>query len=122
MKTSEPGIASSTRHVTSCSHAAEETSQKAPAIRWKAKDTSEARLYVRQMHRRIPAWKLKLCTEALNARPIDLMRITEVAEIEFVTEDLVDVAAQCLADIAKEIEPMNHAVGDTGAAPAVPPE
>ena len=94
--------------------------QQAPAIRWKAKDASEARLYVRQMHRRIPAWKLKLCTEALNARPIDLVRIIEGTEIQFVTEDLVDVAAQCLTDIAKEIESMNHTVGDIGAATAVP--
>ena len=41
------------------------TTSKAPAL--------QARLLARQMHRRIPAWKLKLCVEALNARPIDLV-------------------------------------------------
>ena len=42
---------------------------------------SEARLLTRQMHKRVPDWKLQLCIEALNARPIDLARITEVTEI-----------------------------------------
>ena len=32
----------------------QEADPKAPTIRWKAKDTTEAKLYVRQMHRRIP--------------------------------------------------------------------
>ena len=59
-------------------------------------DASEARLLMRQMHKRNPAWKLELCVEALNARPIDHVRITEVTEIQFVNDGLVDVAAQCL--------------------------
>ena len=80
----------------------QETTSKAPAVRRKANDALQARLLVRQMHRRIPAWKLKLCVEALNARPIDLARIAEVTEIQFVTEELVDVAAQCLVEIAKD--------------------
>ena len=82
----------------------QETTSKPPAIRWKAIDASKTRLLVRQMHKRIPAWKLKLCVEALNARPIDHARISEVTEIQFVNEELVDVAAQCLVDIAKESE------------------
>ena len=56
---------------------------------------------MRQMHRRIPAWKLKLCVEALNAKPVDLVRIAEVTEIQSASEELVDVAAQCLIEIAK---------------------
>ena len=67
-----------------------------------------------------PAWKLKLCVEALNARPIDLVRVAEVTEIQFVTEELVDVAAQCLVDIAKEMESMDNSVGATDAATASP--
>ena len=58
--------------------------------------------------------------EALNARPIDLVRIAEVTEIQFVTEELVDVAAQCLVEIAKEIESTDSSVGATGAAAAAP--
>ena len=37
------------------------------------------------MHRRIPAWKLKLCAEVLNASPADLTRIAELTEIQFAT-------------------------------------
>ena len=48
------------------------------------------------------------------------MRIAEVTEIQFVTEELVDVAAQCLVDIAKEMESMDNSVGATDAATAAP--
>ena len=68
------------------------TTSKPPAIRWKGREASEAKLLVRQMHKRIPAWKLKLCVEALNARPIDHVRITEATEIQFENDELVDVA------------------------------
>ena len=98
----------------------QEADPKAPTIRWKAKNTTEAKLYVRQMHRRIPAWKLKLCVEALNTRPINLARIAEVTEIQFETDDLVDVAAQCLVDIAKEMESADKSTGVASAATAAP--
>ena len=76
LKTSGPATASSARHTTSSSFAADtitfdvsveqETTSKAPAIRRKANDASQARLLVRQMHRRIPAWKLKLCVGSIE--------------------------------------------------------
>ena len=66
---------------------------------------------MKQIHRRIPAWKLKLFIEALHASPVDLVRIAEVTEIQFATANLVDVAAQCLNEIAKEIESANASAG-----------
>ena len=45
---------------------------------------AEAKLYARHMQQRVPAWKLKLCIEALLAEPIDLAQIAEVTEIQFV--------------------------------------
>ena len=92
----------------------------APTVRWKARDAAEAKLFVRQMHRRIPAWKLKLCTEALHASPVDLVRIAEVTEIQFATAELVDVAVQCLNEIAKEIETANASAGAPGTTAAAP--
>ena len=71
---------------------------------------------MRQMHRSIPAWKLKLCTEALNASPVDLVRVAEVTEIQFATVELVEVAVQSLIEIAKEIESENASAGAPGAA------
>ena len=72
------------------------------------------------MHQRIPAWKLKLCAEVLNASPVDLARIAEVTEIQFATVELVDVTAQCLIEIAKEIESANVSAGTAGTAAAAP--
>ena len=72
------------------------------------------------MHKRIPAWKLKLCVEALNARPIDLVRIAEVTDMQFMSDELVDVAVQCLADIARESESTTSSVGVGSAATAAP--
>ena len=75
-----------------------------PTNRWTARDASEARLLTRQMHKRVPASNLLLCIEAFNATPIDLARITEVTEIQFANDELAAVAAQCLADLARESE------------------
>ena len=86
----------------------QETTSKPPVIRRKANDASEARLLVRQMHKRIPAWKLKLCAEAFIARPIDHARIAEVTEIQFVSDELVERwQLQCLIDIARESDPVS---------------
>ena len=57
---------------------------------------------MRQMHHRIPAWKLKLCVEALHASPVHLVRIAEVTEIQFASPELIDVAVQCPNEIAEE--------------------
>ena len=97
LKTSAPATASATRHTSSScatdmvtfdATVEQDADLKDSAIRCKARDASEAKLFVRQMHRRVSAWKLKLCIEALNARPIDLVRIAEVTEIQFGTEVL----------------------------------
>ena len=93
----------------------QETTSKPPVIRQKANDASEARLLIRQMQR-IPAWKLKLCSEALNAKPTDHVRITEVTKIQFAKDELINVAVQCLVDIAKESESVTSSVEVASAA------
>ena len=128
MKTSGVAPATSTKDVTSNTCAADtatfdgsnDAAPKAPTARWKARDAAEAKLFVRQMHRRIAAWKLKLCIEALHASPIDLVCIAEVTEILFATVELVDVADQCLIQIAKEIESANVSTGTPGTTAAAP--
>ena len=128
LKTSGVAPATSTRDVTSNSCAADtvtfdgsnDAAPSAPTVRWKARDATEARLFVRQIHRRMPAWKLKICTEALNASLVDLVRIAEVIEIQFATVELVDVAVQCLSEIAKEIESAIASAGTPGTTAAAP--
>ena len=59
-----------------------------------------------------------MCVEALNARPIDHVCIAEVTEIQYASDELVDVAAQCLVDLAKETESANESIGRDNAAAA----
>ena len=80
---------------------------KAPTIRWRVGDDAETRLLTRQLHQRMPAWKLKICAEAVRATPVDLARLIEVTGIQIATVELVEVAVQCLNEIAKEIESAN---------------
>ena len=68
----------------------------------------------------MPAWKLKICHEALRVNPVDLGRITEVTGIQFATVELVEVAVQCLNEIAKEIESANAPADTSGATAAAP--
>ena len=73
-----------------------------PSATCRMANASEARSLTRQMHKRVPAWKLQMCIEALTARPIDQARVAEVTEIQFANDELVVVAAQCLVDLARE--------------------
>ena len=125
MKTSGVATATSTEDVTSNACAADaatfegssDAAPTTPTIRWKARSATEAKQFVRQMHRRVPAWKLKLCTEALHASPVDLARIAEVTEIQF---EMIDVAVQCLSEIAEEIESASASAGSPGNTAAAP--
>ena len=56
----------------------------------------------------------------MHADPVDLAHIAEVTEIQFATAELVNVAAQCLKDLAQEIESANASAGVSGATAAAP--
>ena len=58
-------------------------------------------LQIKAPHSRVPAWKISKCIQALNAKPIDLAHIAEVTEIQFASNDLVAVAAKCLAELSE---------------------
>ena len=77
----------------------EDAAMQSMTIRRSAKDNDEARLQVVAMHSRVPAWKLSKCIKVLNAQPLDLEYIAEVTEIQFASEELVAVAAKCLAGL-----------------------
>ena len=46
----------------------QEATSKPSTIRRRANDASEARLLTGRMHKRIPAWKLQMCVEALKCQ------------------------------------------------------
>ena len=79
-----------------------------------ANSAPEARLQIRQLHTRVPTWKLPLCVQALNARPIDLDHIAEVTDIRFANEELVTIAAKCSADLSGESDLTGSAGQATG--------
>ena len=84
-----------------CAAQAEDARQPA-SNRKLANNAPGARLLIRQLHTRVPAWKLPLCVQALNARPIDVDHIAEVTDIRFANEELVLIAAKCSADLSGE--------------------
>ena len=55
----------------------------APTIRWKVNEIAETRLLMWQLHHRMPAWKLKACTEAMQVKPVDLATLAEATGIQF---------------------------------------
>ena len=71
-------------------------------IRWKAADVAETRRLMWQLHHRMPAWKLKAFTDALQVRPIDLAAIAEITGVQFASAELIEAAIKCLDEIAKD--------------------
>ena len=69
-----------------------------------------------QLHHRMPAWKLKACTEVLQVRPIDLAAVAESTGIQFATDELIEVAAKCLDEFSKEVVKDDSNASGDGAA------
>ena len=101
--TAEPAVSSACAADTTATNEGDDDAIEIPTIRWKVKELPETRLLMRQLHRRMPAWKLKARAEALRASPVDLSAIAETTGVQFATEELVDVAAKCLDEVASEM-------------------
>ena len=70
-------------------------SRKIATARRVANHAPEARMQVRALHSRVPAWKLSKCIQALSAQPnssMDLAHIADVTEIQFASNELVEIA------------------------------
>ena len=76
----------------------------APAIRWKVKEKSEVRQIMWRLHHSSPAWKLKVCIEAMKVRPIDLTALAQETSVQFASAELVEMAASCLDEMTIEVE------------------
>ena len=50
-----------------------------------------------------PAWKLKICIEAMKVRPIDLSSLAKETSVMFASNELVEMAACCLEEITAEM-------------------
>ena len=63
--------------------AVDHSNPEAPAICWKVKEKSEVRQTMRRLHHSSPAWKLKVCIDAMKARPIDLTTLAQETSVQF---------------------------------------
>ena len=101
--TSVSGVASASAAVASTTNEDNKDALDPPSIRWKVAEVAETRRLMWQLHRRMPAWKLKAYTEALQVRPIDLAALAEATGVQFASAELVEVAIKCLDEKAKEM-------------------
>ena len=84
--------------------AVDQSSPEAPTIRWKVKEKSEVRQTMWRLHHSSPAWKLKVCIDAMKAGPVDLSSLAQETSVQFASVELVEMAANCLDEITKEME------------------
>ena len=73
-------------------------------IRWNVKEKSEVRPTMWRLYHSSPAWKLKICIDALKARPVDLSSLAETTSVRFASVELVEMAAHNLEKIAAEMK------------------
>ena len=80
------------------------SNSEAPTIRWNVKEKSEVKQIMRRPRHSSPAWKLNVCLEAMKVRPIDLTLLAQATSVQFASAELVEMAANCLDEITKEME------------------
>ena len=72
-------------------------------IRWNVKEKSEVRPTMWRLHHSSPAWKLKICIDAMKVRPVDLSSLAQKTSVRFASDELVEMAASCLDEITAEM-------------------
>ena len=82
----------------------DQSSLEPQTIRWNVREKSEVRQTMWRLHHCSPAWKLKVCIDAMKTRPVDLSRLAQETSVQFASVELVETAANCLDEITKEME------------------
>ena len=100
--TEEPVVSSAYAANAAATNEGNDDIPEAPTIRWKVNEIAETRLLMWQLHHRMPAWKLKACTEAMQVKPVDLAALAEATGVQFASVELVEVAAKCLDEITRK--------------------
>ena len=83
--------------------AVDQSSIEPQTIRWNVREQSEVKPTMWRLHHCSPAWKLKICIDAMKARPVDLSSLAQETSVRFASVELVEMAA-CLDEITKEME------------------
>ena len=73
-------------------------------IRWTVREKTDVRPTMWRFHHSSPAWKLKICIDAMKVRPVDLSSLAQETGVKFASVDLVEMAVCCLDEITAEIK------------------
>ena len=73
-------------------------------IRWNVKEKTEVRPTMWRFHHSSPAWKLKICIDAMKVRPVDLSSLAQTTSVKFASVELVEMAVHCLEEITAEMK------------------
>ena len=73
-------------------------------IRWNVKEKTEVGPTMWRLHHSSPAWKLKICIDAMKVRPVDLSSLAQKTSVMFASDELVEMAARCLDEITAEMK------------------
>ena len=71
-------------------------------IRWNVREEAEIRPTMWRLYHSSPAWKLKMCVDAMKVRPIDLSSLGQMTRVRFASDELVETAVDCLEGIIAE--------------------
>ena len=74
------------------------------SIRWSVREKTEVRPTMWRFHHSSPAWKLKICVDAMKVRPVDLSSLAQETGVKFASVELVEMAVRCLDEITAEIK------------------
>ena len=83
---------------------ADQSEIKPQTIRWNVKEKHEVRPTMWRFHHSSPAWKLKICIDAMKDRPVDLSSLAQKTSVRFASEELVKMAVHCLEEITAEMK------------------
>ena len=73
-------------------------------IRWNVKEKTEVRPTMWRFHHSSPAWKLKICVDAMKVRPVDLSSLAQTTSVKFASVELVEMAVHWLEEITAEMK------------------
>ena len=89
--TDEEPIVSGTSAV--AASAATQSDIEPQTIRWNVREKTEVRPTMWRFHHSSPAWKLKICGDAMKVRPADLSSLAQETGVKFASVELVETAA-----------------------------
>ena len=109
LKTSGVAVATNEEPITGgtsavAASAASQSDAEPPTVRWNVREKAEVRTTMWRFRHSTPAWKLKICINAMKVRPLELSSLAKETGVKFASVELVEMVVCCLEEIAAEIK------------------